>query len=235
MKSRIIIAALAFFVFVQAQSQVTFKPGLRAGVNVSHFTKGIDFDNQYYYVYEDPFYPNVVPYSSRIDYSDKVDFYIGFYGALRLTKYYTLQPEINYSRQGSKVEFISNNIRTNSKVDISYLSTAVINKFTFSEKFNVHFGPTIDFVVDKSRNTLNGFADNPSTLPSGQYYSSNHYGNNITAIDLAFVAGFGFNFTRNIGIEARIKKGIVPVIDDFESNNTNVVYSLGATYTFDLK
>ena len=89
MKKFFIIASLAFFGMTQAQ--VTFKPGLRAGANFSHFTKGDEFN--YYY-------DNNGNQVSG-DYSSKTDLYLGFYGALHLTKYYTLQPEINYSRQGT--------------------------------------------------------------------------------------------------------------------------------------
>lgn len=94
-------------------------------------------------------------------------------------------------------------------MDVAYLSLKMLNKFTFSDKFNVHVGPTIDFVVD------NNFDTNSD-------------------VDLAFILGAGYNFNSNFGIEARVKKGIVPVIDT-DVNHTNVVFQLGATYTFDVK
>ena len=54
-------------------------------------------------------------------------------------------------------------------------------------------------------------------------------------VDLAFFLGAGYNFNKNFGIEIRAKKGIIPVLDFSESSHTNVVFSLGATYTFDTK
>lgn len=208
MKKIIFIAMLTFFGITQAQ--VTFKPGLRGGLNFSHFTKG-DSYNDYYYDNNG----NYVNASNRDNFKSKTDFYIGFYGALHLTKYYTLQPEIDYSRQGSK---FTNNSNSSTNLDVSYLSTAIVNKFTFSDKFNVHLGPTIDFQIDDNFNTDN-------------------------EVDFAFILGAGFNFTKNFGIEARVKKGIIPVIDSYnfnnnyngDSNHTNVVFSIGGTYTFDLK
>ena len=205
MKKILIIALLAFFGMTQAQ--VTFKPGLRGGVNFSHFTKGdnYNYDNN----------GNYVSGSNGKKFSSKTDFYLGFYGALHLTKYYTLQPEIDYSRQGAVYK--SNNGSGNVDLNVSYLSIAIVNKFTFSEKFNVHVGPTIDFQVEDDFPTDN-------------------------EVDFAFILGAGYNFTKKIGIEARVKKGIIPVLDnDFDgyyygdSNHTNVVFSIGATYTFDLK
>jgi hypothetical protein len=180
-----------FTFFGAAQAQVTFKPGLRAGANFSHFTKGDDYG--YYY---DTDYN----YVNDSNFSSKTDFYVGFYGALKLSKYYTLQPEINYSAQGSSTK--------TKNLDVDYLSFGVINKFTFNN-FNIHFGPTLDFVVSKNFNTE---AD----------------------VDMTFVLGAGYQITPNLGIDARVKKGIIPVLDNTTSH-TNVIFSVGGTYTFDLK
>lgn len=199
MKKLFIVAVLCFFGLTQSNAQVTFKPGLRGGVNFAHFTKGDNYNSGYY-----DSYGNWIYGSSKADFKAKTDFYLGFYGALHLTKYYTLQPEIDYSRQGTKIGSSSNTY------DVSYLSVAVVNKFTFTDKFNIHVGPTIDFIVEEN-------------------YDFD------SEVDLAFQLGAGYNVTKNFGIEARIKKGIIPVLDYSNSNHTNVVFSLGGTYTFDLK
>lgn len=186
---------LTFFGIVQTQAQVTFRPGLRGGANFSHFTKGNDYSNN-------------TPNNGNFD--THTDFYMGFYGALKLSKYYTLQPEIDYSSQGSNYSSDGES----RKYNVDYLSAEVINKFTFTDQFNIHFGPTLDFVVSQDFNTE---AD----------------------VDMAFVLGAGYNFTPNFGIEARVKKGIINVFysdfDNANTNHTNVVFSLGANYTFDIK
>ena len=212
-KNTLIIAILAFFAFSQAEAQVTFKPGIRAGVNFSHFTKGDEaFSNQGYYDVNG----NFIPTYTNDAYNSKTGFYVGFYGALRLTKYYTLQPEITYSNQGSSYKGLSYDPNFNAPVqverdlDVSYLSVAVVNKFTFNDKFNIHLGPTIDFIVDQNFDT-------------------------DSDVDLAFILGAGYNITRNFGIEARVKKGIIPVLDFSNSDHTNVVFSVGGTFTFDVK
>ena len=194
----ILILVFAFFGMLQTQAQVSFRPGLRGGANFSHFTKG----SNYYADPYDPAYPSV----STVDYSTKTDFYIGFYGTLKLSKYYSLQPEIDYSSQGSIYRSSTNNSIT---LDVDYLSFEVLNKFTFNDRFNIHFGPTLDFVTSTNFNT-------------------------DANVDMAFVLGMGINLTRNFGIEGRVKKGIIPVVD-FNENHTNVVFSLGGTYTFDIK
>lgn len=201
MKKTVIIVILALFGIAQTQAQVSFKPGIRGGLNFSHFTNDIYNNNGYYDVYGN--YIN----SGSSDFNSKTDFYLGFFGALKLTRYYTLQPGIDYSNQGTTYKDINN---SSAKLNVSYLSISVLNKFTFNDKFNVHLGPTIDFVVDKNFDVESD-------------------------VDLAFQLGAGYNFTDNFGIEARVKKGIVPVIYDSGSDHTNVVFQLGATYTFDVK
>lgn len=207
MKKYFFALAICITTLTSVDAQVSFSPGIRAGLNFSHFTKG---DTYSYY--------NGTEYvEGRDEFSARTDFYLGFFGALKLSKFYTLQPEIDYSRQGTKYSYLDNNsIERKSNIEVSYLSIAVVNKFTFSDKFNMHIGPTIDFVVDDNFNPYN-------------------------EVDLTFLLGFGYNFNSNFGIEGRIKKGIIPVLDTYngdyynDSNHTNVVFSIGATYTFDLK
>ena len=112
---RILIAFLFFFGLTQVNAQVTFKPGLRAGLNLSKITQS--------------------------DASTRTDFYIAGFGELKLTKYYTLQPEISYSKQGGNdvlVEIFNNQTGSYdfSKEDISvdYISLAIVNKFTFNNR-----------------------------------------------------------------------------------------------------
>lgn len=190
---------LVFFCSITFTSaQVTFKPGFRGGVNISHFSKGNDA------YYNDG-------YTNNRDYGSKANFYIGFFGDLKLSKFYSLQPEINYSRQGSKYDYYDQVLMRNISKDleVSYLAAGIANKFTFN-KFNVHIGPTFEFVVDQNFDT-------------------------DASLDLAFFLGLGYDITPNFGVETRIKKGIIPVLDYSDGNHTNVVFSFGAYYKFDVK
>ncbi len=196
MKKIIFIAVLTFLGITHAQ--VTFKPGFRAGLNFSHFTKGND----------EFFYEDNLPDNNDRNFSSKTDFYLGLTGAIKLTKYYTLQPELNYSRQGSNLRIIG--VSGIKKLNISYISPTITNKFTLNGNLNLHVGATIDLQVDADFKT-------------------------DSDLDLTLFLGAGYNFTKNFGIEARVKKGIIPVLDYSDGNHTNVVFSFGGTYTFDLK
>jgi hypothetical protein len=191
----LLIIIFVFLGSLQSQAQVTFKPGLRAGANFSHFTKS-EFYNDIY---------NDNSSNVKNDLTATTKFYIGFYGALKLSKHYTLQPEIDYSSQGTNYK----NSKSKGSLNVDYLSFLVMNKFNFSDKFNVHFGPGLDFVVSKNFPVQND-------------------------VDMVFILGAGVKLTPNFEIEARAKKGIIPVFYD-GNDHTNVVFSLGGTYTFDLK
>lgn len=202
---KILVLAVLVLGFATASAQVSFKPGIRGGVNFSHFTKGDKYTETYY----DNNSGNYISIEQEDNFKSKTDFYLGFFGALKLSNFYTLQPEVDYSRQGATYEFRDSNNRLQKEdLDVSYLSVAIANKFTFN-KFNFHVGPTIDFLVEDNFETDN-------------------------EIDFAFFLGAGYNFTDNLGIEARIKKGIIPVVD-YNNTHTNVVFSVGATYTFDVQ
>ncbi|MEO8239971.1 MAG: outer membrane beta-barrel protein [Flavobacterium sp.] len=198
------LIAIGFILFISSMNaQVTFRPGLRAGAAFSTFS------------------------NTRSDY--KADFYIGGFGEIALTKIYTLQPEITYTRQGSNnvktyVGYNENNgedIIEYRDLEINYVSIAMINKFTFKGGFQVQVGPTIDFRT--SDNLISEKSD----------------------ADLAFIAGFGYKVpSTGLTIEARVKKGLVDVIDSdyygsngntdywFGDYNTNVSFQLGVSYAF---
>lgn len=196
------LTVIAFFLFASIMSaQVTFKPGLRAGASFSNFS------------------------NTRSDY--KTDFYIGGFGEIKLTKFYTLQPEITYSQQGA--DNVKTFIRYNNgpdviesrNLEIDYLSLAMINKFTFNGGFQLQVGPTLDF-----------------RLQDNLLYQKSD-------VDLAFIMGIAYKLKSGLTFEARFKKGLVDVLDSdiYESNrdndefwladyNTNISFQLGISYPF---
>lgn len=192
------------FVGIFAMAQVTFNPGIRAGVNFARFTEGNN--NFYGWNFEDSYY---TPYQTSSDMKAKVDFYVGFQGNIRFAKMYALQPEINYSRQGTKVEYTQDGVSKNSDASVSYLGLHLVNKF-YMNKFNVHIGPTFEFQVE-SKNI-----------------------NTDSEVDLGGLLGVGYDVTDNIGVEVRIKKGFIPVAS-FDDNHSNVTVQAGLYYTFKTK
>ena len=204
--------------FSAANAQLTIKPGVRAGLNLSKFTNS--------------------------DTNFKPDFFVGGSVAIKFVKFYTLQPEITYSRQGAKVvqyyyptdvtfDPIISGRRTEQKFSLDYLSVGIINKFTF-KGFQVLVGPSFDFKV------ADDFVSNYAESPVG--------------FDLALVAGVGYQFSNGIGVDLRFKQGMMDIFghnyetdyyddngDYYESNGNyddvilNQLVQLGISYSFDLK
>jgi len=202
MKKLYFLALIFWAAFSSAQ--VTFSLGVRGGANFSHFTKGKGVQDYLYYNEDTHSYEEV---QASYQFSNRTDFYIGFFGNVRLTKFYALQPEFNYSRQGAKVESSGRNDRNEYK--ISYFGTQLINKFYF-KNFNILVGPTIDIAVEKDFDASYDF-------------------------DLGITAGAGYDITKNFGVEARVKHGFLHTINNYQGKHANVVFQAGVYYTFNLK
>ncbi|TDE31723.1 PorT family protein [Flavobacterium ranwuense] len=210
-KKGFIIAVFALLGVAQVQAQVTFKPGIQIGLNFSKI--------------------------QNANLSTKTDFYLGAFGALKLSKFYTLQPELVYSRQGGKGKvdgfyyeqvspFEINTVYEERDADISlqYLSFVTINKFNLYMNFYILVGPCFDILVGNDFK-IDENKDFNANVSKGE------------DIDFGIIGGVGFSLPKGISLEARIKKGTRDVFDDNTGSanvNSNLVYQIGATYIFGL-
>ncbi|WP_303316731.1 outer membrane beta-barrel protein [Flavivirga abyssicola] len=188
MKKSLLTLAL-IVVSTVAFSQIKIKPGVRAGANFSNLT------------------------NTNLD--DKTDLYIGAFAEIKFVKFYALQPEINYSRQGGK-----STISGLDDLEIQYLGVALANKFYPIKAIGLHaiLGPAINIKVGDNYDDLEGF-------------------------DFLFFGGLGYDFPFGLGIEARYNIGVVDIfgsnVNNTNGNNNvddlllNKVVQIGATYKFD--
>ncbi|MGK4568423.1 porin family protein [Flavobacterium sp. 3HN19-14] len=191
MRKLLLISFLSIVAIAESNAQSKFRPGIKAGLSLSKFTD--------------------VP-----DTSYKSDFYVGGEFGIKLTKFYTLQPEVVYSRQGAIVN--------DYKFSMDYLSLVVYNKFNF-QGFFVGVGPSVDFLLNDNFGQ-NGDNDAPIGL------------------DLSLHAGIGYTFPIGLTVEARIKQGMVDIFgndyyddyyDDYDYRNIlNQSFQIGVSYTFDI-
>lgn len=197
MKKLTLIALVLFTGLFTSQAQVTVSPGIRGGLNLSNLT---NFGNSDF----------------------KSDFYAGGLVAIKFNKYFTLQPELTYSRQGAKYhEFISGT----ENYDLNYLTIGAVGKYHFGGKgFHVLAGPSLDIKID----------DN---FPA--------YDDPIGA-DLSFVGGIGYSLPNGLTFEARFKHGLIDIYgyDDIDTDNEeyyyddiilNYAFQFGISYTFKVK
>ena len=149
--------AFAFItISTTAFSQITIRPGVRAGVNFANLTNTIS--------------------------DTKTDAYIGAFAAVQFVHFYTLQPEINYSRQGARSKFAGFD-----DIEIQYVGFTLTNKFSPFKDIGVHaiLGPSINIKVGDN---INGDAE---------------------VFDFLFFGGIGYDFPFGLGIEARYNLGII--------------------------
>lgn len=198
------IALIAFVLFIglaTSQAQVKVGPGIRGGLNISNLT---NFDS-------DP----------------KSDFYAGGFVEIKFNRYFTLQPEITYTRQGAEVrefEIDGPGSRT-VNYDLNYISLGAVAKFHFGGGgFHILGGPSLDIKTD----------DN---FPQYEY--------NPVGTDLSLIGGIGYSLPNGLTFEARFKQGLIDIYgydgiyDDnyyyYDDVILNTVFQLGISYTFKVK
>lgn len=187
-----ILVSIILLVTVVANAQIKVRPGLRAGLNISNFT------------------------NSEVD--SRTDFYVGGFATIKFADFYTLQPEINYSRQGNK---------DNSSIgglEVQYVSLTIANKFFVVKGTGLNFivGPSIAFKV----------GDN---IGNDDYFE-------LESFDILFLGGLGYDFSFGLSLEARYNIGIVDILGrnvndtiEFENLVANKFFQIGAAYKFDFK
>ncbi|HJY12101.1 MAG TPA: porin family protein [Flavobacterium sp.] len=198
------ITLLTFVLFIglaTSQAQMKVSPGIRGGLNLSTLTN-ID------------------------DNSMKSDYYIGGLVEIKFNKYFTLQPEITYSRQGSEGReyYFDTDSFENTKYELNYVTIGAVAKFNFGgQGFHILAGPSVDI------KTSDNFG---------------RYGYDPIGTDFAFVGGIGYSFPNGLTFEARFKQGFIDIYgydgidyDDYYYDQVilNQVLQFGISYTFKVK
>ena len=197
MKKSIILAFVLFIGLIAAQAQVKVSPGVRGGLNFSTLTN-IEDNNT------------------------KTDFYLGGLVNIKFNKYFSLQPELSYSRQGDKGrEYFDNGNYRYVNYELNYITVGAVAKFNFNGSgFHILAGPSLDFKID-----------------------DNYINSNPEDFDLAIVGGVGYSLPNGLTFEARIKQGLIDIYgydgiyDDNNNGNydeviLNQVFQIGISYTF---
>src|SRR6218665_2975813 len=194
---KFIVIAFVLFIGIKSEAQVRVSPGLRGGLNVSTLTN-ID-DNK-----------------------SKTDFYVGGLVDIRFNKFFSLQPEITYSRQGDEGRYFETGRYYSEKYELNYITLGAVAKFNFNGGgFHLLAGPSLDFKV-----------------------GDNFINTNPEDFDLAIVGGVGYTLPNGLTFEARIKQGLVDIYgydyydnDGYYTNDAilNQVFQIGISYKFKTK
>jgi len=197
MKKITLIAFVLFIGLITSHAQVRVNPGIRGGLNFSTLT-------------------NVE------DNSSKTDFYLGGLVNIKFNKYFSLQPEITYSRQGDEGRYFEDGRSYSEKYELNYLTLGAVAKFNFGGKgFHILGGPSLDFKI-----------------------GDNYINTNPENFDLAIVGGVGYTLPNGLTFEARIKQGLMDIYGydgiydgDYYYDDVilNQVFQIGISYTFNVR
>lgn len=160
---------------------------------------------------------------TRTVFTARPAFYAGLTGELRRNKVYAFQAELGYSGQGAlgQIEIARNYKRTFSASGIrtDYITVGIMNKFAFNRAFSLMTGVSGEQEV----------SGNPFLIRSA---------------DIAMVAGAEYKFLSGLGLEMRVKHGLINNFDipsyttgEYTGNlligsHTNLVLQAGMVYYF---
>ncbi len=202
---KIIFTIFTLAIITTSYAQVNF--GLRGGLNLSDY--------------------------SNLESDKKTDLYFGAFLSLKLGDLYTLQPELTYSKEGTKLNGNYDRLQSNT-IKANFFSAAIINKFNIAKRAHVVIGPYLDIRMSENIDYRN-FNDN------------NYYYESVTnGADIGFIAGFGFDVTDSFTIEARYKQGFIDTFDvnyldgynnryNNYNSHLNQVIQVGIAYKFKLR
>ena len=175
MKKVLIVLLLCFG--MNALNAQMLKFGLKAGANFSN----LEGDN--------------------VDGSTYTSFHFGAVAEISLLENLSLQPELLYSSQGTKVD-----VAGVKDINYNYVTVPVLAKFYLtSKKLSLEAGPQFSFLINED--------------VEEQYEAE--------SFDFAAAGGLGYNITDNIFAQARYVMGLTEANKDAEVTNRVIQFSLG--------
>ena len=192
------ILLITLFSFSNLSAQVEIKPGIKGGLNFANLTNIND---------------------GGLSSDGITSFHIGGTVSFKFAKFYTLQPEILYSQQGSELSLNGSNDKVS--VELNYLSIPVNNKFYIGNTgLNFQIAPVLDILLS-SKNV-----DSPE------------------GFDIAIAGAVGFELKNGVSFSIGYKQGLADIFGRNVNNNNqttdvgdlvlNKVVQLSAGYQFDL-
>jgi hypothetical protein len=149
---------------------------------------------------------------------------LGFFVGIKVDDKFVIQPEILYSMQGTKLNWLSDGVTINS-FKLAYINIPVMAKYYATKNFSLEAGPQIGFLTSaKVNGTSNGTTVD---VDAKNFYNSTDFGINF---------GVGYDFTKKISAGIRYNLGLSNVgSNEFVSDGdkiTNSVFSIDFGYKF---
>lgn len=193
---KIILSAIALGAFsFAAQAQTPdLKLGAKAGVNFANL--------------------------SNSDGDMKTGFHVGVLAEIFINEKFSVQPELLYSSQGSKIKEEG----IESKLNVDYINVPIMAKYYLMDGLSVQAGPQVGFLV-KSENKMSGGGES-LTLDIKDSTQSVDFGLNF---------GAGYELPMGVFFDARYNLGLTKVNKESESgikDYKNGVIQVSVGYKF---
>lgn len=200
-----LLLALIILGYSQAEAQVKFRGGIKAGYAASTI--------------------------NNLDADYRNGLYAGVYGDLNLARVYSMQFEMLYLQQGvsNLHTYQENNLAPQTfNVNRNYLSLNLLNKFSFN-KISMFVGPGLDIKISDNSNSLRNYRDQQG------YYSLPYENNSDVDLTINIGVAFKINNNISIEGRLRqgIIEQVYVNSNYYNDSNLNKSFLIGLNYTFD--
>jgi hypothetical protein len=193
---RLILLVIAACSLATVNAQIQF--GVKAGLNLANVS--ISGDN------------------SGNSYAMKPDFHVGALVSIPAFSSFTVQPEVVFSGQGSKVTD-NDPSDPSGTYNLQYLNVPVLLKYNASCGFFGETGPQFGILLSANAKQGGNSVDIKSSLKSS---------------DFAWVFGVGYVLPVNVGFDVRYNLGLQNLASDASNGGSikNGVFQIGVFYMF---
>lgn len=202
----VVIVALLSFNALQAQK---VKYGLKTGLNIAN----LNIDGGGF------------PGTNSI-----VNFHIGGFAEIMLNKKVAFQPELLYSAQGAKFDYLFDDgtgslYDTENTFKLSFINIPLMFKYYPESKFFLEAGPQVGFLTSaKLKVNVIGYGSDTQNIDEA-----------FKNIDFGFNLGAGYNISKHASINARYNFGLSNIGESEPGEDTSVknsVFSISIGYIF---
>lgn len=204
---RIIVLFIALLGFNSMEAQKV-KYGIKAGLNIAN----LNIDQ------------NGFPSTSSV-----ANVHAGFFAEMQLSKKVAFQPELLYSAQGAKFDYLIDDgeglYSTENTFKLAYLNVPLMIKYYPESKLFLEAGPQVGFLTSARL----------KTKVIGYGASSRNADDAFKNIDFGFNVGAGYNFSKHVTANARYNFGLSNIAEKDPGESVKVknsVFSLSLGYIF---
>ncbi len=148
------------------------------------------------------------------DVDSKIDFYVGTFVNIPITQSFSFQPEVIYSREGSKSDYDGTDVDLNA----DYLNMPLLFKFS-AKKLSIYVGPQIGYLLKAE---VEGEVEGMT--------ASMDIKDEMEAAVFSFNVGACYNLSDNLALDLRYNRGLSSMAIDGDLYGSTI--QLGASYKF---